>query len=95
MNAFSRPVFMRVRHPVRILDRLAEPPTGRYQACGPVCTPIDCIGTDVPLPSPRAGDTLGVFVAGAYGWSMSLKDFMSLPHPSELLADHGRLTAIR
>jgi diaminopimelate decarboxylase len=95
MNAFARPVFMKVRHPIRLLNRIAEPAVGEFQVCGPICTPIDCIGREAPLPDPRPGDVVGVFNAGAYGWSMSLKDFMSLPHPSELLADNGTLTLIR
>ncbi|MEO0082595.1 MAG: hypothetical protein ABIL25_09980 [candidate division WOR-3 bacterium] len=95
MNAFSRPVFMRVRHPIRLINRLAEPDAGRYEVCGPICTPLDCLGTDVPLPRPEPGDIIGILNAGAYGWSMSLKDFMSLPHPAEFLSDNGRLTPIR
>ncbi|UCG43449.1 MAG: diaminopimelate decarboxylase [candidate division WOR-3 bacterium] len=95
MNAFARPVFMKVRHPIRLLNRIAEPAAGEFRVCGPICTPIDCIGQEVHLPDPRPGDSVGVFNAGAYGWSMSLKDFMSLPHPSELLADNGNLTVIR
>ena len=92
MNAFSRPVFMQVRHPIRLLNRLGEPAAGRYEVCGPICTPLDCIGSDVPLPSPEPGDVVGVFNAGAYGYSMSLRDFMSLPHPKEILADQSKLT---
>lgn len=94
MNAFARPVFMKVRHPIRLLNRIAEPAAGEFQVCGPICTPIDCIGQEVPLPDPMPGDVVGVYNAGAYGWSMSLKDFMSLPYPSELLADNGNLTPI-
>jgi diaminopimelate decarboxylase len=89
MNGFSRPVFMNVAHPVRLLNRLDEPPAGRVEVCGPVCTPIDCIGRDVPLPRPEPGDCIGVYSAGAYGYSMSLQRFMSLDRPAELLVDKG------
>lgn len=95
MNAFARPVFMRVRHPIRLLNRLDEPATTRVSVCGPICTPMDCIGPEATLPMPRAGDIVGVLNAGAYGYTMSLLDFMSLGRPAELLADAGQLRVIR
>lgn len=95
MNSFARPVFMRVRHPVRLVSRLAEAPAGEYDVCGPICTPIDCLAKDVRLPEPRPRDIIGLFSAGAYGWSMSLLKFMSRGRPGELLADAGKVTVIR
>lgn len=95
MNHFSRPIIMRVQHPIRILNRLGQKPTGEFEVCGPICTPIDCIGTAVRLPEPQPGDILGVFMAGAYGYTMSALDFMSLGRPTELLADNGQLTVMR
>ncbi len=94
INAFSRPVFMRVAHRALVLDRPGEAPTGEFDICGPICTPLDCLGRDVPLAAPRPGDTLGFFDAGAYGRTMSLLGFMSRGAPAELLADDGRLTSV-
>jgi diaminopimelate decarboxylase len=94
MNAFARPVFMRIRHPVRLLNRLDEQPTTHVDVCGPICTPLDCIAKDAHLPMPRAGDLIGLLNAGAYGYTMSLLDFMSRGRPAELLADAGRLHSI-
>jgi diaminopimelate decarboxylase len=91
MNAFSRPVFMRIRHPVRLLGKLGQKPTHEVDVCGPICTPLDCIAKGVRLPLPAPGDLVGVLNAGAYGYSMSLLDFMSLGRPAELLADGGEL----
>jgi diaminopimelate decarboxylase len=91
MNAFARPVFMRVRHPVRLLNRLAERADVGVDVCGPICTPLDCIARDEHLPMPRAGDLVGFLNAGAYGCTMSLLDFMSRGRPVELLADQGVL----
>ena len=82
---------MNVVHPVRLLNRLDEPPAGHFEVCGPICTPIDCIGRDVPLPRPAPGDCIGVYNAGAYGYSMSLQRFMSLDRPAELLVDKGTM----
>jgi diaminopimelate decarboxylase len=95
MNAFARPVFMRLPHPVRLLNRLDEPATTEVDICGPICTPLDCIGQAVRLPMPKAGDIVGVLNAGAYGYTMSLLEFMSLGRPAELLTDAGSLRVIR
>jgi diaminopimelate decarboxylase len=95
MNHFTRPVFMRVRHPVRILNKIA---LGRDTVCsigGPICTPIDIVAPDVLLPPPEAGDLVGIFNAGAYGYTMSMMNFMSMGAPGEVLADGGRLHVIR
>ena len=91
MNAFSRPVFMRTKHPVRLLNRLDEQATAQVDVCGPICTPLDCIAKDAHLPMPKAGDLVGFLNAGAYGYSMSLLDFMSRGRPAELIADSGEL----
>ncbi len=95
MNAFSRPVFMRIPHPARLVSRPGEPPAGTFDICGPVCTPLDCIGKDVALPEPRPGDVIGFFNAGAYGYSMSLLDFMSTGRPAEVMADSGPCELVR
>jgi diaminopimelate decarboxylase len=91
MNAFARPVFMRIKHPVRLLNRLNEHAAARVDVCGPICTPLDCIARDARLPMPKAGDFVGLLNAGAYGYTMSLLDFMSRGRPVELLADGGEL----
>jgi len=94
MNAFARPVFMHVRHPVRLLNKLGQKPTHEVDVCGPICTPLDCIAKGVRLPQPEPGDMVGLLNAGAYGYSMSLLDFMSLGRPAELLADSGELLLV-
>ncbi len=94
MNAFARPVFMRVRHPARLLNKLGEKPTQEVDVCGPICTPLDCIAKGARLPQPEPGDLVGLLNAGAYGYTMSLLDFMSLGRPAELLADNGGLRLV-
>jgi diaminopimelate decarboxylase len=91
MNAFSRPVFMRIKHAVRLVNRLDEHATAHVDVCGPICTPLDCIAKDAHLPMPKAGDLVGLLNAGAYGYTMSLLDFMSRGRPVELRADAGEL----
>lgn len=91
LNAFARPAFMRLKHPVRLLNRLGERAASHVDVCGPICTPLDCIAKDARLPVPKAGDLVGFLNAGAYGYTMSLLDFMSRGRPIELLADAGAL----
>jgi diaminopimelate decarboxylase len=95
MNHFSRPVFMGVKHGVRILNKMGEPAVSKCSVGGPICTPIDFLGKDVMLPVPEPGDLIGVFGAGAYGYSMSILKFMSLGTPAELMADGGSIRVIR
>lgn len=94
MNAFSRPVFMRIKHPVRLLNRLNDHASAHVDVCGPICTPLDCIARDARLPMPKAGDFVGLSNAGAYGYTMSLLDFMSRGRPVEILADAGNLADV-
>ena len=91
MNSFARPVFMHIKHPARLLNRLDEHATTHVDVCGPICTPLDCIAKDAHLPMPKAGDLVGLLNAGAYGCTMSLLEFMSRGRPTELLADAGEL----
>lgn len=95
MNTFSRPVFMGVKHPVRVVSRMGEAAEQEYNVCGPICTPIDCIGKEVMLPRVEAGDVIGFFNAGAYGYTMSLLNFMSLGWPAEVMVENGRVNIIR
>jgi diaminopimelate decarboxylase len=94
MNAFARPVFMRIRHPARLLNKLGQKPTHEVDVCGPICTPLDCIAKGARLPQPEPGDMVGLLNAGAYGYTMSLLDFMSLGRPAELLAECGELRLV-
>jgi diaminopimelate decarboxylase len=95
MNAFSRPVFMGVQHPIRILNKLGQPAEIEYNVCGPICTPIDCLGKEVILPPVEIGDAVGVFNAGAYGYTMSLMNFMGLAWPAEVMVENGTVHLIR
>jgi diaminopimelate decarboxylase len=94
MNAFARPVLMRIPHPVRLLNRLSEPALTDVDVCGPICTPIDCLARGVRMPLPAVGDVIGFVNAGAYGYTMSLHDFMSRPRPAQLLVDSGQLRVV-
>jgi diaminopimelate decarboxylase len=95
MNHFSRPVFMHLNHPVRLVNKIAAPPAGEFDVGGPICTPLDVSGKAVPLAEPEVGDVIGFFAAGAYGYSMSMLGFMSLGWPAEVMVDTGKLLVVR
>jgi diaminopimelate decarboxylase len=90
INHFARPAFMHAAHQVRVLNRVMAPPEHEYEVCGPLCTPIDVLASGCPLPDPEPGELLGVFDAGAYGFSMSFLRFLSFGTPGELLLDRGK-----
>ncbi len=94
MNAFTRMAFVHVVHPVRILNKMSEVPVRPYNVCGPCCSPLDIIGDGVELPEPEMGDVIGVFNAGAYGFTMSMLKFISFGDPGEYLVDGGSITRV-
>jgi diaminopimelate decarboxylase len=95
MNDFTRPVFIRINHPVRLLNKITAKRDTECSIGGPICTPLDIIGKNVMLPGPEQGDIVGIFCAGAYGYTMSMINFMSLGWPAELLVDGGKVRVIR
>jgi diaminopimelate decarboxylase len=95
MNHFSRPVFMRVAHPVRLLNKMDAPATVECNVAGPICTPVDISGRGVMLPPPEPDDIVGIFNAGAYGYTMSMINFMSLGWPAEVMIDGGKIHLVR
>jgi len=56
---------------------------------GPLCTPGDLLGRDVPLPELGPGDILTIPNAGAYGVTASLLMFLGRPAPLEYLVRGG------
>jgi diaminopimelate decarboxylase len=58
---------------------------------GPLCTPLDTLGIDVPLGEPRLGDLIAVLGSGAYGYTFSPLLFLSHRLPTEIVLN-GSLT---
>lgn len=52
---------------------------------GELCTPRDVLARAVWVPRLRAGDLVVFPLAGAYGWEISHHDFLSHPHPAQLV----------
>lgn len=62
---------------------------------GPLCTPVDQFGEDLPLGPLRTGDLVAVLHAGAYGLSFSPHSFLGHPTPAEVMVDGGTARLIR
>lgn len=76
---------IRRNYPVAIGNRMAAPDLETVSVVGPLCTPLDLLAEQMPLPAAGPGDLVVVFQSGAYGYSASPRDFLSHPHPPEVL----------
>ncbi|MCS0603062.1 type III PLP-dependent enzyme [Streptomyces sp. LP11] len=61
---------------------------------GPLCTPGDLLGRNVPLPDPAPDDLLTVPNAGAYGPTASLLMFLGRPAPAEIVVRGDALVSV-
>jgi len=96
INQFVRPVLMKVKHEARVISRLCSPTPTVAKVSGPLCTPIDITSEHIQVPEDIAIDDLvGIFNAGAYGYSMSPQLFLSHPSPVEVLVLDGELIEAR
>jgi diaminopimelate decarboxylase len=81
--------------PMAILNKIGRERAGRVDVVGPLCTPLDTLARDVPLPAAEIGDLLGIFCSGAYGLTASPVHFLSHPLPAEVLVEAGVPRVIR
>lgn len=61
---------------------------------GPLCTPMDVMGKEVSIETPRIGDLIGFMMSGSYGYSASPLLFLGHEPPAEILvaSDGIRMT---
>ncbi|RMH45578.1 MAG: pyridoxal-dependent decarboxylase, exosortase A system-associated [Gammaproteobacteria bacterium] len=76
---------IRKNYPVAVINRLRAPETEPTNVVGPLCTPLDKLAENLPLPDAEVGDWIGVFQSGAYGLSASPTAFLSHPRAEERL----------
>lgn len=76
---------IRRNYPVAIGGRSADEETEVVSVVGRLCTPLDLLADNVPLPRADVGDLVVVFMAGAYGLTASPTAFLSHPAPVEVL----------
>jgi len=76
---------IRKNYPIVIANRMKTPPTEIVSVVGRLCTPLDLLAHDVPLPRAEIGDLVAIFQAGAYGMTASPTAFLGHPAPPEVL----------
>jgi diaminopimelate decarboxylase len=82
-------------YPIIAPLHLDQPVLDNTSFVGPLCTPLDTLGRQTPLPELKTGDLLAVLQSGAYGLSASPVGFLSHPMPAEVLVEKGQARIIR
>jgi len=85
MNGFFRPTFTGTKHRVTVHGASTE--KEQVTIAGHLCTPIDITAADTVTARAEVGDILEISDAGAYGFTMSLKEFISHAKPKEIYID--------
>ena len=67
---------VRRNYPVAVASRFDQPSVEVVNVVGCLCTPLDRLGDAIELPHADVGDTVAVFMAGAYGASASPAAFL-------------------
>ncbi len=84
MNAFIRPIFTKEFHKLNNC-RKSHDKLEKVTIVGNLCTPIDQYYEDYIIDNPEIGDWLWFENAGAYGYSMSMLNFISREKPLEII----------
>lgn len=71
-------------YPIGLTRKIDGVPQETVNVVGPLCTPLDRIGTKVSLPKTQTDDLLVVFCSGAYGYTASPRSFLGHPDPAEV-----------
>ena len=95
INNFLRPAFMHADHEICLIDKLDQPIEMTAHVGGPLCTPLDEFAGASQLPHAKIGDLVGIFNAGAYGFSMSMHHFLGHAAPAEVLVDKRNTLLLR
>ncbi len=84
MNGFFRPIFLKQNHDLGIIQKNPSDVFETVNVAGNLCTPIDMFVTSANLKKAEIGDLVILRNAGAYGYSMSLIDFINHDKPREI-----------
>lgn len=76
---------IRKNYPVLIGNRVFSNEPEVQSVVGPLCTPLDLLADQMEMARGEIGDYVIVFQSGAYGPTASPINFLSHPHPRELL----------
>ncbi len=96
VHLLLRPALIGQPHRIRLIEadaeaRRVEPVT----IGGPLCTALDVLVRQAPVPALRVGDLLAVLDAGAYGFTESMPFFLSHPAPPEIVICAGGVELAR
>lgn len=76
---------LRKNYPVIVGNRVARGKREVASIVGPLCTPLDLLADCMEIGEAYPGDLVAVLQSGAYGFTASPLDFLSHPHPVEVL----------
>jgi diaminopimelate decarboxylase len=76
---------IRKNYPVVIGNKVRGARREIVTVVGPLCTPLDTLAERAEMAVAEPGDLIAVLQSGAYGRTASPVDFLSHPHPAELL----------
>lgn len=76
---------IRRNYPLVVGNRVTETADEGVNVVGCLCTPLDLLGHDVPLPPAAIDDLIVIFQQGAYGLTASPTAFLGHPAPAEVL----------
>ncbi|MCK5719629.1 MAG: diaminopimelate decarboxylase [Thiomargarita sp.] len=90
INHAFLPIRMNKKYATVIANKMDLPANHSITVGGPLCTSMDVFSNEVQLPEVEAGDIIGIFNSGAYGFSASLLYFLSAPMPAEVIIHNGK-----
>ncbi len=93
IHHLMRPALFGASHPIFNLSR--EGNGSEYDIAGCLCTSVDILAKSVAMPKPEQGDLIGVFCAGAYGFTEGMPLFLSHDIPAEVLVHKNKFSIIR
>ncbi len=76
---------VRRNYPIAVASRVDRPAEEVVNVVGCLCTPLDRLGDAVMLPRADVGDTIALFMAGAYGASASPAAFLGQGEAREVM----------
>ncbi|WP_294194642.1 pyridoxal-dependent decarboxylase, exosortase A system-associated [uncultured Sphingomonas sp.] len=76
---------VRRNYPLAVAARMGAVAEGEVSVVGCLCTPLDRLGDKVALPEVAVGETIAIFLAGAYGATASPAAFLGHPAPGEIV----------
>jgi len=94
MNDLIRPALYEGWHQITPTQKSPDDVLEKVDVVGPICETGDFIAQDREIPVVKAGDTLAVLSAGAYGFTMA-SNYNSRPLAAEILVDGTHAHLIR